>query len=69
MADTLYDDGVEDGRNEVKDEVAEMIQSPDTDDPVDTLNALAAYLGLDDYDYFDRRGQWVAFPVNEGDPN
>lgn len=57
-----YDDGHEDGRNEVKDEVAAMLIAPETDDPVDTLNAIAGHLGLDGYDYFNGRGQWVAFP-------
>ena len=61
------DEGYSQGRSDLRDEILDILEAPLTDDPVDTLKAIAATIGAfeDGYDYFDHRGQWVLFP---GDP-
>lgn len=54
------------GYDDARIEVAAILTEPPTDDPLDTLAAIAEAVGVEDYDYFTRRGQWVRFPNTEG---
>lgn len=51
---------------DLQEEIQEILDAPQTDDPIDVLKQIAAAVGVDNYDYFDNRGQWVLFP---GDPS
>jgi hypothetical protein len=49
---------------EIAAEIAEALDAPQTDDPVDTLVAIAAIVDPEAgrYTYFDDRGRWVLYP-------
>jgi hypothetical protein len=56
------DNDMPDDIDDLKDELAGLLTEPWTDDPLDTLKAIAETVGVEDYTYFDDRGQWVPYP-------
>jgi hypothetical protein len=46
----------------IDEDLRARLTEPTTDDPLDLLKELAAAVGIEDYDYFDRRGRWVLYP-------
>lgn len=57
-----YSDGYTEGSRDMMTLIADVLAAPQTDDPIDVLNAVADLCEMKDYDYFAGRGQWVAFP-------
>lgn len=53
-----YDEAISD----LKADIEALLTAPQTDDPIDLLQDIADTVGVEDYNYWQGRGQWVLYP-------